>query len=58
VWGLAQKPWLEWLVRLRDAGLGADAQRIARSLFPAPSDTSRTDEEVQAARRELLDLAR
>ncbi len=48
----------EWLEHLRAKGGGAaEALRIARAHFPAPFDTSRTDEEVQRARRELLERA-
>jgi len=46
----------ELLYFLAQNGLEAEARRIAEDLFPAPWDTSRTDEEVQAARRELLRL--
>ena len=47
----------ELLVFLRDNGLEAEARRIARDLFPAPFDADRSDEEIQAARRELLRTA-
>jgi len=43
----------EYLKYLHDHGKAEDAFRIARQLFPAPFDTTRTDEQVQAARREL-----
>lgn len=46
----------EYLKFLDDHGRGADAQRIAKALFPAPYATARTDAEVQAARRELATL--
>ncbi|HYG69982.1 MAG TPA: hypothetical protein VD838_20070 [Anaeromyxobacteraceae bacterium] len=46
----------EYLAFLEDHGRGADAHRIARALFPAPFDTTRTDAEVQRARRELATI--
>jgi hypothetical protein len=47
----------EYLAFLRSHGRGDDAMRIARALFPAPFDTTRTDAQVQAARRELAAIA-
>jgi hypothetical protein len=46
----------EYLRFLSDHGRAADAERIARALFPAPFQTTRTDAEIQAARRELASL--
>jgi hypothetical protein len=43
----------EYLETLRRLGHGDEALEIARSLFPAPYDTSRTDAQVQAARTQL-----
>ncbi|MBI5549850.1 MAG: DUF4091 domain-containing protein [Deltaproteobacteria bacterium] len=43
----------EYLKYLRDHGQAADAQRIARELFPATYDTSRSDAQIAAARLEL-----
>ncbi len=43
----------EYLEQLRRLGYGNEAHEIARSLFPAPYDTARGDEQVQAARRRL-----
>lgn len=40
----------EYLKFASEHGREADALRIARALFPAPYDTSRSDDEVQAAR--------
>jgi hypothetical protein len=46
----------EYLLYLRENGRGADAERIAASLFPAVFDTSRTPAEIRAARAELVEL--
>jgi hypothetical protein len=46
----------EYLEFARAHGREADAMQIARALFPAPYDTSRTDEEVQTARLALARL--
>lgn len=43
----------EYLEQLRRLGYGTEAQDIARSLFPAPYDTAKTDAQVQAARTRL-----
>ena len=46
----------EYLKALEDAGQGDAARRLARALFPAAYQASRTDAEVQAARLELARL--
>lgn len=46
----------EYLAFLGSHGRGEDARRIARRLFPAPFDTTRSDAELQAARRELATI--
>lgn len=46
----------EYLRFLSEHGGADDARRIARELFPAPFDTTRTDAEIQAARLELATL--
>jgi hypothetical protein len=46
----------EYLAFLADHGRRDEAHRIARALFPAPFDTTRTDAQIQAARRELAAL--
>jgi hypothetical protein len=43
----------EYLKYASDHGRGADALRIARGLFPAPYDTTRSDDEIQSARLAL-----
>ena len=48
----------EYLKYLRDHGRSTEAYSIARSLFPTAYSTSRTDAQVQAARKQLVDLVR
>jgi hypothetical protein len=46
----------EYLKYLRDHGLGSQALAITKSLFRTVYDSDRSDEDVQAARLQLIDL--